>query len=155
MAAAQVLENLFGISPILDTLTDCDHNHVQRETIAGQTLWVHRKGATYAGAGAAGIIPGSMAGPSFHTEGRGNAAALDSSSHGAGRAMSRVKAREAISTRKFLDQMKQVWFDHRLSRQLREESPAAYKPVREVMRAQTELTKVVRTLIPVLCYKGV
>jgi tRNA-splicing ligase RtcB len=155
MNAARVLENLFNITPRIETLTDCDHNHVQRETIAGESLWIHRKGATYAGSGAVGIIPGSMAGPSFHTEGRGSADALDSSSHGAGRAMSRVKAREAVSVKKFQEQMKHIWFDHRLSRQLREESPAAYKPVREVMRAQTDLTKITRTLTPLLCYKGV
>jgi RNA-splicing ligase RtcB len=48
-----------------------------------------------------------------------------------------------------------VWFDHRLAGHLREESPIAYKPIREVMRAQAELTRVTRILNPVLCYKGV
>jgi tRNA-splicing ligase RtcB len=96
-----------------------------------------------------------MAGPSFHTVGRGNSHSLDSSSHGAGRALSRAKAREAISPKRFQQEMGRVWFDRRLSRHLREESPGAYKPVREVMHAQRDLTRVVRVLMPVLCYKGV
>jgi tRNA-splicing ligase RtcB (3'-phosphate/5'-hydroxy nucleic acid ligase) len=151
---AGTTERLLGAGPRWETLVHCDHNHVELETHGGRELFVHRKGATLAAEGAAGIVPGSMAGPSFHTMGRGEARALRSSSHGAGRRLSRTQARERISVSQVRQQMEGVWYDHRLLGALREESPAAYKGIREVMAAQGELTKVVRVLMPVLCYKG-
>jgi tRNA-splicing ligase RtcB len=51
--------------------------------------------------------------------------------------------------------MRGVWFDPRLINQLRDEAPSAYKDARKVMRAQADLTRIVRKLRPVLCYKGV
>ena len=107
-----------------------------------------------ASAGEAGIIPGSMGTRIYHVEGRGEEASLRSSSHGAGRAMSRHKARAAVSARLLHRQMRGIWFDHRLAANLREEAPTAYKDVAAVLRAQKELTRIVRTLRPVLCYKG-
>src|SRR5690606_19982436 len=99
-------------------------------------------------------IPGSMGAPSFHVEGRGCARALCSSSHGAGRAMARSEARQRISTRRLHEQMRGVWFDHRMAQRLREEAPGAYKDIGSVMRAQRSLTRVIRRLRPVLAFKG-
>src|SRR5580693_2061602 len=104
---------------------------VQREVI------VHRKGATPAGEGVLGIIPGSMATPGFVVSGKGNPDSLNSASHGAGRAMSRKAANEKFN-----------WKD--VNRLLRErgvtlisagldEVPMAYKNIREVMAAQSDL----------------
>jgi len=137
------------------TLIHCDHNHVRHESHAGELLWVHRKGALPAAEYEAGVIPGSMGTRSFHVVGRGCEAALRSSSHGAGRSMSRSAARQAISNRQFEREMKGVWHDLRRSRQLRDEAPSAYKEIGQVMRAQRELTRIIRELRPVLCFKGV
>src|SRR5690606_39216977 len=69
------------------------HNFAWTETHDGREVVVHRKGATPAGAGVPGVIPGSMASPGYVVRGKGNAASLDSASHGAGRAMSRTAAK--------------------------------------------------------------
>lgn len=136
------------------TWIEVDHNHVQRETHFGRALWVHRKGAMHAAEGALGVIPGSMGSASYHVEGRGLPEALASCSHGAGRAMSRSEARQRIGLDRLLRETRGVWIDRRLAPRLREEAPSAYKDVGEVMRAQRELTRIVRRLTPVLVYKG-
>lgn len=117
-------------------------------------MWVHRKGAISARDGEAGIIPGSMGSPSYHVAGRGNAESLCSSSHGAGRAMSRTEARRVVSANALLRQMEGVLFDHRLTNRLRDEAPQAYKDIGAVMRAQKDLTRIVRRLEPVLVFKA-
>lgn len=96
-----------------------------------------------------------MGAESFHVEGRGCADALESSSHGAGREMSRTAARRSVTARDLERQMAGVWFDHRMEKTLREEAPAAYKDIHKVMRAQRELTRTVRRLRPLLSHKGV
>jgi tRNA-splicing ligase RtcB len=148
------LKLLFGIDAEQATTVTCDHNHVRAEAHFGEMLLVHRKGATPADAGAAGVVPGSMGTASYHVEGRGCAESLRSSAHGAGRLLSRGAARERFTRHDLRRQMEGVWFDPRLSEALREESPRSYKDVRAVMRAQAELVKVVRTLRPLLVYKG-
>lgn len=150
-AVAEVVHELTGAAPDWDGYIDCHHNFVRREQDA---LWVHRKGAISARADEPGIIPGSMGSASFHVTGRGNPASLCSSSHGAGRIMSRTEARRAFTTQRLADQMRGVWFDHRLAHRLRDEAPGAYKDIGAVMRAQRELTRIVRRLEPVLVYKG-
>jgi tRNA-splicing ligase RtcB (3'-phosphate/5'-hydroxy nucleic acid ligase) len=131
-----------------------DHNHVERETHAESTLWVHRKGAMPAWPGQRGVLPGSMGSLSYHVSGRGCADALCSSAHGAGRILSRADARRTISARDLRQQMGKVWYDFRQSERLRDEAPGAYKDIRAVARAQRDLVKVVRVLRPVLNYKG-
>ena len=95
-----------------------------------------------------------MGSASFHVEGRGHEAALCSSAHGAGRALSRTAARAKVTDREFRRQMEGVWYDFRLSDKLRDEAPAAYKDIKAVLRAQRDLVKVTRVLRPVLNYKG-
>lgn len=92
---------------------------------------------------------------SFHVEGKGCEQALCSSAHGAGRALSRGAARSKFTDRDLQRQMKGVWYDYRQTGKLRDEAPAAYKDIRVVLKAQRELVKVVRTLRPVLNYKGI
>jgi tRNA-splicing ligase RtcB len=96
-----------------------------------------------------------MGSASFHVEGRGYEAALCSSAHGAGRALSRTAARAKVTDREFRRQMEGVWYDYRLSEKLRDEAPAAYKDIKAVLRAQRDLVKVTRVLRPILNYKGV
>jgi tRNA-splicing ligase RtcB len=132
----------------------CDHNHVRREEHFGEQLFVHRKGAMPADAGLPGVIPGSMGTQSVHVEGLGSAESLRSSAHGAGRLLSRSAARERFIKADIRRQMEGVWFDPRIIDSLREESPKSYKDVRAVLRAQTDLVRVTRTLHPLLVYKG-
>jgi tRNA-splicing ligase RtcB len=91
---------------------------------------------------------------SFHVEGRGCERSLCSSAHGAGRVLSREAAKRTISPSQFHRQMKGVWYDYRAADKLFDECPAAYKDVRAVLRAQSELTKLIRTLKPLLSFKG-
>lgn len=150
----KILSKLLSIRLDWDTAIGTDHNHVERERLAEGEHWIHRKGAMPAHAGVRGVLPGSMGTLSFHVEGRGNEAALCSSAHGAGRALSRSAARGKVSERELHRQMEGVWFDFRLAAALREEAPTAYKDIRAVLRAQAELVRVTRTLRPVLNYKG-
>ncbi len=150
----KVLERTLGCSISWETMIASDHNHVAFEHHGERGLWVHRKGAMPAQQGQTGVLPGSMGSPSFHVEGRGCEEALCSSAHGAGRALSRGAARRKFSDRDFRRQMEGVWYDYRLTGKLRDEAPAAYKDIRAVLKAQRELVKVIRTLRPVLNYKG-
>ncbi|MCH9649466.1 MAG: RtcB family protein [Deltaproteobacteria bacterium] len=154
-SVAITLEELFQVPCDASTLISCDHNHVEQETHFEERLWVHRKGALRADPGETGVIPGSMGTASFHVTGRGCTRALRSSSHGAGRRMSRSEARRVVGTRQLQQQMGEVIFDHRLSSRLCDEAPASYKDITRVMRAQRELTRIDRRLQPVLSYKGV
>lgn len=96
-----------------------------------------------------------MATSSFHVTGRGHAESPRSSSHGAGRKLPRTDAVRSIGKRQFHREMQAVWFDHRRVNALRDEAPTAYKDIHAVMRAQKELTRIVRELRPLLSYKGV
>lgn len=145
---------LFAVEARAESRFDVDHDHVRLERHEGEDLWVHRKGAMGLDAGAPGVVPGSMGTASFHVEGRGHAPSLRSSAHGAGRALSRSEARRRIPARALVREVGAVWFDHRLAADLREEAPSAYKDVAAVMRAQRDLVRVVRTLRPVLSFKG-
>lgn len=153
--ACEVLVDLLHAEPDFTAPISTDHNHVRREEHADRLLWVHRKGAQRAEPGALGIVPGSMGSPSYHIAGRGVPEALCSAAHGAGRALARGEARERVRIRDLDRQMRGVWFDARLRIALREEAPAAYKDIAEVMRAQSELVRIVRKLEPVLVYKAV
>jgi tRNA-splicing ligase RtcB len=154
-AVSALMRDLFGVSADEESILRCNHNHVCRETHFGEAFWVHRKGTISAQDGEAGIIPGSMGTASFHVAGRGYAEALCSSSHGAGRLLSRSEAFRSIPGVELCRQMKHVWFDQRLAGKLRDEAPSAYKDIHAVMRAQRELTRIVRKLRPLLSYKGV
>ena len=153
-AALALLAALFGIEARWETLIVGDHNHVACEEHDGEVLWVHRKGALRARDGEPGIIPGSMGTATFHAEGRGSVPALCSSSHGAGRLMARGVARRAIGVQRLRREMRGVFFDRRIEDALRDEAPSAYKDIGKVMRAQRELTRIVRTLRPLVVYKG-
>jgi tRNA-splicing ligase RtcB (3'-phosphate/5'-hydroxy nucleic acid ligase) len=154
-AVCEVVKEVLGSDADEDSFISCNHNHVRRETHEGETLWVHRKGAISAAAGEPGLVPGSMGTHSFHVEGRGCAAALCSSAHGAGRRLSRTDARRRLSAKDVTRELRGVWFDHRLAAGLREEAPSAYKDIDAVLRAEHDLVRITRRLRPVLCFKGV
>jgi tRNA-splicing ligase RtcB len=153
-ATEAIVGELFGVGLDWPTLIHANHNHVRQESHFGESLFVHRKGTLPAAENQPGVIPGSMGTPSYHVTGRGCAESLCSSSHGAGRAMSRTEAAQRVSPRELARQMRGVWFDERLARRLCDEAPVAYKDVQAVMRAQRELTRIERRLRPLLSYKG-
>lgn len=150
-----LMADLFETSLDWPTLIHSNHNHVKRETIRGSEYWIHRKGCLSAKLDEPGVIPGSMGTCSFHVTGRGLAQALESSSHGAGRRLARGEAMRQISLRDFHKQTRNVWIDRRRADSLRDEAPSAYKDIDRVMRAQRKLTCIVRSLRPVLSYKGI
>ncbi|MFN4242524.1 MAG: RtcB family protein [Tepidisphaerales bacterium] len=122
------------------------HNFAWKETWNGQDVVVHRKGATPAGVGVLGIIPGSMASPGFVVRGRGVEASINSASHGAGRAMSRTAAKQSLrwGTLKGLLAERGVTL---LSAGI-DEAPPAYKDIHSVMSAQSDLIEVVARFDP-------
>ena len=122
------------------------HNFAWKETHNGQPMIVHRKGATPAGTGVLGIIPGSMATPGYIVRGRGHAPSLNSASHGAGRLMSRTKCKNTFTwnqARTFLKERNVVLMSAGL-----DEIPMAYKDIETVMAAQTNLVDVVARFDP-------
>ena len=153
-AAAQVLAETLGAGIVAGIYLDCDHNHVSGERHDGVDLLVHRKGALAAADGQAGLVPGSMGTASFHTVGRGHPDSLGSSSHGAGRVLARGEAAARIDARRLVREMHGVVFDARRAGRMVDEAPSAYRDIRAVMRAQRELTAVVREVRPLLSHKG-
>lgn len=150
----EIMADEFGVAARPSSLITCHHNVVAREEIGERQLWIHRKGVISARAGEPGLVPGSMGTASYHVEGRGCEASLCSSSHGAGRAMSRHLARQRISVGALEKQLQGVWFDQRLAPRLVDEAPSAYKDITSVMRVQGRLTRIVRKLTPLLSFKG-
>lgn len=136
------------------TLDDinCHHNFTQREHHMGKNVWLTRKGAIQARTGDMGVIPGSMGTSTFIVEGRGNIPSFQSCSHGAGRTMSRTKARKNLSLASLREKMDGVtWND---DDSLLDEHPDAYKDINQVMIDQADLVKIRHTLKQVLNYKG-
>jgi tRNA-splicing ligase RtcB len=131
---------------------NCHHNYVQMERHFGEDVFVTRKGAVSARKGQMGIIPGSMGARSFIVRGLGNPESFDSCSHGAGRVMSRTKAKKMFTLD---DQIKATeGVECRKDVDVIDEIPMAYKDIDAVMAAQRDLVEVVHTLKQVVCVKG-
>lgn len=123
------------------------HNFAWKEKdINGNEVIVHRKGATPAGKGVLGIIPGSMATPGFIVRGKGNAPSVNSASHGAGRQMSRTKAKETLQASEVNRVLKEAGVE--LIGSDLDEAPMAYKDIHKVMNAQQELVEVLGSFMP-------
>lgn len=128
------------------------HNYAAQELVNGEPLWVHRKGATFAGAGAIGVIPGSMATGSYIVRGLGNPASFASCSHGAGRVMSRGQAARSITLESFAKKMTGIVAD--LTSDYLDEAPHAYKDLDTVLHHQSDLVTPLQRLLPLLNIKG-
>ena len=124
------------------------HNFAWKERHLGRDVIVHRKGATPAGPGVLGIIPGSMASPGFVVRGRGQPESLDSAAHGAGRCMSRTQAQKTLSWKDANALLRDRGVTL-LSAGL-DEVPMVYKDIHRVMAAQADLVEVVGRFDPVL-----
>jgi tRNA-splicing ligase RtcB (3'-phosphate/5'-hydroxy nucleic acid ligase) len=131
---------------------NCHHNYVQQERHFGEDVFVTRKGAVSAKRGELGIIPGSMGARSYIVRGLGNPESFESCSHGAGRVMSRTKAKKLFTV---ADQIKATeGVECRKDKDVIDEIPMAYKDIDAVMAAQKDLVEVVHTLKQVVCVKG-
>jgi len=139
------LAKAFGEKPL--AIIENHHNFAWKEMLeTGEEIIIHRKGATPAGIGDVGIIPGTMASPAFIVTGKGNEDALNSASHGAGRLMSRNVAKQTFTE----SQMKKYLTEQgvELIGGGIDESPFAYKDIHEVMKYQRDLVEVLGEFYP-------
>jgi tRNA-splicing ligase RtcB (3'-phosphate/5'-hydroxy nucleic acid ligase) len=152
----RALQDFIG-EPVPDVVetVNCHHNFTQMEHHHGKDVWLTRKGAISARQDQRGVIPGSMGAATYIVKGLGNKASYFSCSHGAGRRMSRGRARREL-TLESLDKMMdgKTWND-REGLALLDEHPDAYKPIDQVMEDQKDLVQITHSLHQVLNYKGV
>jgi len=126
-----------------------NHNHAQ---LLDEGYVVHRKGATHANKDMLGVVPGNMRDGSFIVRGKGNKESLCSSSHGAGRVLSRKKALSTLSLDEFHQDMQKIVSNH--TNATLDESPQAYKNIFEVMDLQKDLVEIIDYVVPFLNIKG-
>ncbi|MEM9821151.1 MAG: RtcB family protein [Bacteroidota bacterium] len=139
------LSKALGLQPV--SRIENHHNFAWKEKSPdGKDLIVHRKGATPAGKGVLGIIPGSMTAPGFIVRGKGHEASFHSASHGAGRKMSRTKAKQSITQSALNKYLKSEGVE--LIGGGLDEAPLAYKDIHQVMNYQRNLIDVLGTFRP-------
>ncbi|MFN8671792.1 MAG: RtcB family protein [Candidatus Sericytochromatia bacterium] len=146
------IKKLIPKTEIIGEITSCHHNYVSIEEHFGEKVYVTRKGAIRAEKTDLGIIPGSMGAKSYIVRGKGNPDSFNSCSHGAGRKMTRTKARSIFNVKDLEEQTKNV--ECRKDHGVLDEIPEAYKDIKEVMRNQRDLVEVVTELKQILCIKG-
>ena len=149
----EIVDQVTGHKADMKQAVNIHHNYCQCEDCGGnRKLYVTRKGATSAREGEMGIIPGSMGTGSFITRGKGNLDSWNSSSHGAGRRLSRTKAHSDITQADFETSMTGILCDTHPS--VKDEAPQAYKDLTQVMQQQESLTDIVHRLLPLINVKG-
>jgi tRNA-splicing ligase RtcB (3'-phosphate/5'-hydroxy nucleic acid ligase) len=131
---------------------NCHHNYTEQEHHYGEDVWLSRKGAIDASAGRPGLIPGSMGTASYVVVGRGNAEALNSAPHGAGREYSRSKARRTFNREQLREAMAGI--EYRDTDAFIDEIPAAYKDIDRVMADAADLVEVRHVLRQLVNVKG-
>ncbi|MFN3556376.1 MAG: RtcB family protein [Bacteroidales bacterium] len=131
------------------------HNYAARELHFGEQVYVHRKGATLAEKGTAGIIPGSQGTHSYIVRGKGNPESFMSCSHGAGRLMGRKQAQRSLDLKEEIKKLDQKGIIHAVrSKGDLDEASGAYKNIGQVMRNQQDLVEVAVELSPLAVIKG-
>lgn len=152
----KIVSTITAQSISIDRFINRNHNHAEVFNVLGHdcdtTTVIHRKGATHAEDGMLGIIPGNMRDGCFVVKGKGNAESMSSSSHGAGRVLSRSKAKQLLSIDDFHHTMEGIITNH--TNDTLDEAPDAYKDVFEVMNLQKDLVEVIDYLKPILNIKG-
>lgn len=148
--AVIAIEHVLGKKIKYTIWTNKNHNHALKE--AG--LFVHRKGATPAKKGERGIIPANMKDGSFLVVGKGNKEFISSSSHGAGRAMSRKKAKETLDVDSFRREMEAAGVTGNFTQASIDEAPEAYKNIYQVLEMQKDSISVVKQLKPFINWQG-
>jgi tRNA-splicing ligase RtcB len=134
------------------TRINCHHNFSAKERHWGKDVWISRKGAISAREGEWGLIPGSMGTASYVVQGLGNAVALNSSPHGAGRMFSRTAARKQFTMEDLRASM--VGIEYKDSDAFIDEIPAAYKDIDQVMADAADLVEIRHTLRQIVNVKG-
>jgi tRNA-splicing ligase RtcB len=149
------LENVMGEFDVIFS-HDIHHNYVAQEHHFGKNVWVHRKGATRAYENEYGIIPGSQGTCSYIVSGLGNLDSFKSCSHGAGRKMSRTKARNDLTLKKEIRILDDQGIIHGIrSEKDLDEATNAYKDIVEVINSQEgELIQIEKQLKPMAVIKG-
>jgi tRNA-splicing ligase RtcB len=135
-----------------DRIVNCHHNYVAKELHFGEEVWVTRKGAIRAEKGDEGIVPGSMGAKSYVVRGLGNRESFNSASHGAGRRMSRTKAKAMFTIRDMEEQTKGV--ECRKDKGVIDEIPKAYKDIDAVLENERDLIEPIAVLKQAICVKG-
>ncbi len=130
----------------------CHHNYATHEEHFGKKIWLTRKGAISAEKGQLGIIPSAMGKSSYIVSGLGNPESFNSASHGAGRIMSRGKAKRAFTVEDLKKQTEGV--ECRKDKGVLDEIPGAYKDIDKVMENQKDLVEIVTEIKAVICVKG-
>ncbi len=134
---------------------DVHHNYARYENHFGANVIVHRKGAISAREGESGIIPGSQGTCSYITRGLGNVESFNSSSHGAGRVMSRTRARTELSLDDTIKKLDESGVVHSIRKKDDlDEAPDAYKNIEDVMEYQKDLVAIEHKLTPLGVIKG-
>jgi tRNA-splicing ligase RtcB len=133
-------------------VVNCHHNYVAKELHFGAEVWVTRKGAIRAEKGDEGIIPGSMGAKSYIVKGLGNPESFNSASHGAGRKMSRTKAKATFTAQDMETQT--IGVECRKDKGVIDEIPGAYKDIDAVIENERDLVEPVTALKQVICVKG-
>jgi len=143
-----ILESILNERIRFSVWANKNHNLVSFDN----NLIIHRKGATPSKKGELGIIPGNMRDGSYLVEGLGNKDFLESSSHGAGRVLSRKKSKEELNLEDFKNAMKDIKAE--ISEKFIDESPMAYKNIDLVMEKQKDSVKVLGIVKPIINWKG-
>lgn len=131
---------------------NCHHNYTEQEIHFGKKVWLSRKGAISAKEGELGLIPGSMGAASYVVEGLGNALALNSSPHGAGRNHSRTVAKKLFTRADLDERMAGIAWGQ--SDAFLDEHPLAYKDIDQVMADAADLVRPLHTLRQIVNVKG-
>jgi tRNA-splicing ligase RtcB len=147
--------SLQGIPNSFDPMINIAHNYAVQENHGGENVWVHRKGATLASESTIGIIPGSQGTSSYIVKGKGNPESYNSCSHGAGRTLSRSKAKETLNLEEETAKLDSKGVLHSIRGVANlDEAPGAYKPIGVVMEEQEDLVEIVTKLEPLAVLKA-
>ena len=149
-----ILINNFS-SIIMEQSINIAHNYARIENHFGENVVVHRKGATSAKEGEIGIIPGSQGSKSYIVRGKGNPKSFMSCSHGAGRKMSRTKAKKELNLAEEIKRMDDLGIIHGMRNVSDlDEAASAYKDIDIVMDEQKDLVDIITELTPIAVIKG-
>jgi len=140
---------------LFDKELDCHHNFASLENHFGNNVIIHRKGATSAKMGEIGIIPGSQGTASYIVKGLGNKDSFFSSSHGAGRVLSRTEAKKTLNISEEIKKLEEKGILHSIRNQNDlEEAAGAYKNIDDVMECQKDIVCPITKLLPLAVIKG-
>ena len=150
------VQKFAGVTTEFSNEINCHHNYASLENHFDKDVWVHRKGAVRVSEGELSIIPGAMGSFSYIVKGKGNSESFMSSSHGAGRKLSRTKAVETFSVETVMTDLKKqdVVLGKNNKSDVAEESRFAYKDIDVVMENQKDLVEPVKKLFTVGVVKG-